>query len=341
MKAMVAREWGKPFKLETVPDPIPKVGEAVMRVRSAGAGLTILNMRSGAHGGSLPRIMGNELGGDIVAVGPGVSNVKTGDRCTVFFYLTCAVCRWCRGGRETLCENFGGFVGVHRDGGYAEYVCLPAENFLPIPDELSYEAAAIAADAVNTNWHCMRERARIVPGENVVLIGAGGGLGIHGVQMAKVFGAYVVAIDVGEEKLALATQWGADAVLDAGAESDLASRIRALTEGRGAEVAIDYVGRPETFGIAVDALNRAGRAVVVGAAPGKLSLPVIDLLLTEKIITGSRHSNRRELIESLDLMARGKIKPVIGRRAHFTEVEGVLQEIRDGKVLGRASLVYE
>jgi propanol-preferring alcohol dehydrogenase len=139
--------------------------------------------------------MGHERAGDIVAVGDGVENVKPGDRCTVYFYLTCGHCRRCRGGRETLCENGRGHVGVHSDGGFADLVCLPAGNFLKIPDALDYEAAAMAADAVNINLHCMRKRARISPSDPVVLIGAGGRMGIHGVQMAKLFGAYVIAVE--------------------------------------------------------------------------------------------------------------------------------------------------
>ena len=129
MKAMVVPKWGERSVLMTRPDPKPGPREAVMRVRAAGVGLTLLNMRNGSFGGEAPRIMGHELGGDIVEVGSDVTELKAGDRCAVYFYLTCHRCRWCRGGRETLCEAFKGFVGVHRDGGYAEYVSLPVENF--------------------------------------------------------------------------------------------------------------------------------------------------------------------------------------------------------------------
>ena len=155
MRAMVVPRWGEVSALREVAEPEAGSGDAVMKVRSAGVGLTLLNMRSGRFGGSTPRIMGHELSGDIVAVGDGVTNVKPGDRCAVYFYLTCGHCRRCRGGRETLCEKFGGYVGVHCDGGFADLVRLPSGNFLPIPAGLDYEAAAIAADAVNTNWHCI------------------------------------------------------------------------------------------------------------------------------------------------------------------------------------------
>lgn len=167
MKAAVGRNWGEAFVIEDRSTPEPKHGEAVLKVGAGGVGLTLLNMRSGRFGSTTPRIMGHELGGDIVAVGEGVTNVKVGDRVAVYFYLVCGRCWWCRSGHETLCENFGGYVDVHRDGEFAELVSLPGENYLKIPDALDYETAAVAADAVNTNWHCMRERARINPHDTV------------------------------------------------------------------------------------------------------------------------------------------------------------------------------
>ncbi len=341
MKAMVVQKWGEKSVLMNRPDPKPGPREAVMRVRAAGVGLTLLNMRNGSFGGEAPRIMGHELGGDIVEVGSDVTELKVGDACAVYFYLTCHRCRWCRGGRETLCEAFKGFVGVHRDGGYAEYVSLPVENFLPIPKGLSYEAAAMATDAVNTNWHCMKERARINPHDHVLLIGAGGGVGIHGVQVAKAFGARVIAMDVSDEKLELARQWGADEVVHVKRETDLVAAVKKLTDGRGVDAAIDYVGHGSTFQVAYDSLTTSGRAVVIGVGKGDIQLPTRPLMLTEKIVTGSRHSTRTELIETMEVMARGVIQPVIGMRKHFTEVESIFDAIVEEKLLGRGALTYE
>jgi alcohol dehydrogenase, propanol-preferring len=341
MKAMIVQEWGSPSVLKVVSDPQPGPGEAVLKVKAAGVGLTLLNMRNGSFGGSAPRIMGHELGGDIVALGSGVTQLSIGQRCAVYFYLNCGRCRWCSGGRETLCENFGGFVGVHRDGGFAEYVCLPVNNFLPIPDELSYEAAAIATDAVNTNWHCMRERAKINPHDNVLLIGAGGGVGIHGVQVAKLFGARVIAADVSDEKLALAKQWGADEVINVKKNPNIVEAVKGLTHGKGVNAAIDYVGHGGTFQAAYDSLTISGRAVVIGVGKGDISINPRNLMLTEKVITGSRHSTRTELIETMEVMARGLIKPVVGMTLPFHEIETIFDAIKDETLLGRGSLSYE
>ena len=341
MKAMVVQKWGEKSVLMNRPDPKPGPREAVMRVRAAGVGLTLLNMRTGSFGGEAPRIMGHELGGDIVEVGSDVTELKVGDACAVYFYLTCHRCRWCRGGRETLCEAFKGYVGVHRDGGYAEYVSLPVENFLLIPKGLSYEAAAMATDAVNTNWHCMKERARVNPHDNVLLIGAGGGVGIHGVQVAKAFGARVIAMDVSDEKLELARKWGADEVVHARRETDLVGAVKKLTDGLGVDAAIDYVGHAQTFQVAYDSLTTSGRAVVIGVGKGDVQIPIRQLILTEKIVTGSRHSTRTELIETMEVMARGVIQPVIGMRKHFTEVESIFDAIVEEKLLGRGALTYD
>ena len=341
MRAMVVGKWGEAFKIEDRPDPQPAPGEAVMKVRAAGVGLTLVTMRTGIFGGTTPRIMGHELGGDIIAVGDGVENVKIGQRCAVYFYLNCGHCRWCRNGRETLCENHGGYVGVHRDGGYAEFVSLPSENLLPIPDNLDYEGAAIAADAVNTPWHCMRERAQINPHDDVMLIGAGGGVGIHGVQVAKVFGARVIAVDISEEKLELASKWGADEIVNFRAIEDLAVEAKRLTDGKGVDAAIDFVGKPETFQACIDGLAVGGRAVVIGAQPGDVKINPVNLVITEQIVTGSRHSTRAELIETMNIMARGLVTPVVGKRLHFTEVEELFEDLKEEKLLGRGALTYD
>ena len=341
MRAMVVREWGQPFTLEERPDPEPGPGEAMMKVRAAGVGLTLVTMRTGVFGGEAPRVMGHELGGDIVAVGDGVTNVKPGDRCAVYFYLNCGYCRWCHGGRETLCENHGGYVGVHVDGGYADYVVLPAGNFLPIPEGLGYEDAAIAADAVNTNWHCMRERAKIAPHDDVLLIGAGGGVGVHGIQVAKAFGARVIAADISDEKLEFAKKWGADEVINVREVNDIAEAAKKLTDGRGVDAAVDYVGASETFTAAIEALATAGRAVLIGAKPSSVRIDPLDLLINEKTITGSRHSTRTELMETMDVMAKGTIKSAIGKRVHFTEVESLFEDLQAETLLGRGALTYD
>lgn len=340
MRAMVLDEWGGPMTEQERPTPQPGPGEALMKVRAAGVGLTLAHMRRGLFGGSTPRIMGHELAGDIVALGAGVQSLRLGDRVGVYFYLNCGVCKWCRGGRETLCENWDGFVGVHIDGGWAEYVSLPAGNFLVLPQGLDYEAAAIAADAVCTPWHACKERAQIKPLDDVLIIGAGGGVGIHGVQMATHFGGRVIAVDVSEEKLKLCRQWGAAEVIDA-TQEDVTEAVMRITDGKGVDAAIDFNGSPDTFQAAIASTGRGGRAVLIGAKPGEVTFPHTQLITEEKIITGSRYSTRKELAETFELMARGAITAVIGRRLPFTEVESIFEDLYAERLLGRGALTYD
>jgi propanol-preferring alcohol dehydrogenase len=166
-------------------------------------------------------------------------------------------------------------------------------------------------------------------------------VGVHGIQVAKAFGARVIAADISDEKLDFARQWGADEVINVRAVNDVAEAARKLTGGKGVEAAVDYVGAPETFSAAIDALATAGRAVVIGAKSGTVEINPIDLLITEKTVTGSRHSTRTELLETMDVMAKGTIKSAIGKRVHFTEVETLFEDLQAETLLGRGALTYD
>lgn len=136
-------------------------------------------------------------------------------------------------------------------------------------------------------------------------------------------------------------KWGADEVVNVKRETDLVAAVKKLTDGRGVDAAIDYVGHAQTFQVAYDSLTTSGRAVVIGVGKGDIHIPTRPLMLTERIVTGSRHSTRTELIETMEVMARGLIQPVIGMRKHFTEVESIFDAIVDEKLLGRGALTYE
>lgn len=340
MRAMVVDNWGEPFRLVQRDIPRPGFGEAVMRVKAAGVGFTLDHIRRGRFGGEAPRVIGNEAAGLIVEVGEGVTSLAAGMRCAVYFYLNCGHCRWCRVGRETLCANHGGLVGVHRDGVFADYVCLPAENFIAIPESLDFESAAIATDAICTTWHCMKERACVRPLDDVLIIGAGGGVGIHAVQMAKLFGGRVIAVDVSEAKLALAQQWGATDVIH-GRKEDVPARVLALTGGKGVEAAIDFAGFAETANTAIESVATAGRVVMVGVQPGRASFEVTSLITSEKVITGSRHSTKQELADTLEVVKGGLVKAVVGERVSLENVETLFERLSEDSLLGRGAIVFD
>ena len=149
-------------------------------------------------------------------------------------------------------------------------------------------------------------------------------------------GLTLLNMDVSDEKCALAREWGADEAINVKKEGDLVAAVKRLTDGRGVDV-----GHSETFQVAYDSLSTSGRAVVIGVGKGSIQVPTRPLMSTEKTITGSRHSTRTELIETLEVMARGVVKPVVGMRTHFTEIENIFEAIVDEKLLGRGALTYD
>ncbi|MEK9724227.1 MAG: alcohol dehydrogenase catalytic domain-containing protein [Rhodospirillaceae bacterium] len=197
MKALVLDGPGEPFRLAEVPDPTPRPGEAVARVLACGSGLTIQHAKAGRIKIPFPRIIGHEITGEIVAVGAGASGLAVGDAVTAYYYLNCGHCRRCLENLEPLCENTGGNVGKECDGGYAEYIKLPAHNFLKLPESLDYKAqpaeVGVVSDAIATPYKVNR-RTRTQPGEWVAVFGAGGGLGIHQVMLSAWVGARVLAV---------------------------------------------------------------------------------------------------------------------------------------------------
>ncbi len=187
---------------------------------------------------------------------------------TTYFYLNCGHCRWCLRNLEPLCENTGGHVGLECDGGYAEYVKLPAQNFIKLPDGLDYKKhpaeIGVVTDALATPYKVLR-RARIKAGETVAVIGAGGGLGIHQVMMAKWAKARVIAVDTSRSKFDACRKAGADEVVDASA-GRVAEQLLDLTKGQGVDVVIDYVSTTATLEAGAKALGRRGRLVTLGGA---------------------------------------------------------------------------
>jgi D-arabinose 1-dehydrogenase-like Zn-dependent alcohol dehydrogenase len=267
MKAMVLRDLGGAVRLEEV--PVPTIGrtDALLRVCATGVGLTVVIMMANPGvATAYPRIPGHEIAGEVVEVGSEVEGVKVGDRVVCHFYLTCGVCPACRCGRETLCRNFRGYLGMAIDGGYAEYAAVPAHNLCPIPHDVSDIEAAVAADAIATALHACREEGHIGPGDQALIVGAGGGVGIHAVQMAKLCGGWVLGADLTDEKLEAVKSLGADEAIDV-RRQELSRQVLAITGGRGVDAAIDFVASAETLEACLRSLAPAGRLVIVGHRP--------------------------------------------------------------------------
>ena len=345
MKAMLLHELGGRVTLGEVPVPKPGPTEVLIRVRATGVGLTVVIMK--ATPGlvtSYPRILGHELAGEVVEVGPEVDGWRKGDRVTCHFYLTCKVCKWCRMGKETLCSNFRGYVGMACDGAYAEYMKLPAVNLCRIPENVSFLDACVAADAICTPYHACRAEAQIGPSDDVVIVGGGGGVGIHAVQMAKLFGGRVIGVDLGDAKLEQMKACGADEVIDA-AEGEWSERVLRLTEGKGVEAVIDVVASCRTLESSMKCLGRMGKLVIIGHRPPAVFKELPDftvnpaeVLSKMQEIHGSRYVNLAEIHDTLKLVSEGKIKPIITRTFPLEGAEEAHQLLLKNELVGRAAL---
>jgi D-arabinose 1-dehydrogenase-like Zn-dependent alcohol dehydrogenase len=348
MKAMVLPALGAPLRLETLPLPAIGPGDVLLRVRATGVGLTVVIMTAvPGRVTAFPRIPGHEVAGEVVEAGSEVTHVKVGDRVACHFYLTCGACRFCRSSRETLCTAFRGYVGMASDGGYAEYMAIPAANVTTIPPGVSDLDAAIAADAICTPYHACREEARVGPGDLVLIVGAGGGVGIHGVQMAKLCGGWVLAADITDDKLAAAKACGADALIDV-RRGDLADEVRRLTDGRGVDAAIDFVASRETLEGSMRSLARAGRLVIVGSRPravfGVDASFVVDpghTLQNMLEIHGSRYVTLAEIQQTLELLRQGRIRAIVSRTFPLEGAEEAHALLRKNALVGRAALLQQ
>ncbi len=340
MKAMVLKAPNTPFEMREVPDPEAFAGEAVARVITCGSGLTIQHIKAGRISAPFPRIIGHEISGEIVAVGAGVRGLAEGDAVTAYYYLNCGHCRWCLANLEPLCPNSGGNVGRDCDGGYAEYVKLPAHLFIRLPQGLDIAKHAaeigVVTDALATPYKVL-SRARIKAGETVAVFGAGGGVGIHQVMMAKWARARVIAVDRAPRKFDACRKAGAEEVVDA-SEGRVAEALLDLTKGEGVDVVVDYVSSTETLEAGAKALGRRGRLVTLGGAGEPFSASALEMLLKEQELLGSRYVTRREILETLDLVARGELWPLVTDIRPLSEAEALHERVERGEVIGRAAL---
>jgi acryloyl-coenzyme A reductase len=346
MKAIVLRAFGPPENLrwETVPEPQPQAGEVLLRVRAVSVDLFQMEFRSGrALQVELPRIMGNGPAGEIAALGPGVEGFLPGQRVVVCNNISCGACRYCRGGRETLCAGLnnhrGGMIGAHRDGGYAEFVAVPARNALPLPDGVTFEQACLIPNTIAPVVKACSGRARIRAGENVLIVGAGGGMGLHAVQMVRACGAKVIAAIRSARKAQAVVDCGADVVLST-AEHDLAVETHRLTAGWGADVVLDFVASRETLTASLASLAPAGRLVIMGYFPRGSVLETPTWVFTEEIeVTGNRSAGRQDVADAIALIQSARIKPVVDRTFALEDAVAAHKAFEAGDIVGRAVLV--
>jgi alcohol dehydrogenase, propanol-preferring len=327
----------QPLALEDVPRREPGAGEVLVRVTAAGMCHTELHFLSGLLDlGVRPMTLGHEVVGRIAAVGAGVPAARVGERVIVYYYVGCGACRHCRAGDEQLCANLRAEYGFISDGGYAEYVTVPARNAVSLPDAVSDVDAAPIGCGVTTAVHAAR-LAGLAAGEWCVVYGAGG-VGFGLVQLARAQGARVIAVGRTAGKLALARELGAEAVVNA-AEERVAERVRALTGGAGADVVFECVGTAETMAQASAALGRRGRLVFIGYSTDSFTVHPIQLVVFEQKVLGSVGATLQDLHDAVDLVARGVVRTVVDRTLPLAGFQEGLDAMARGELVGKAVLV--
>jgi acryloyl-coenzyme A reductase len=343
MRAVVVRQTGAPEVLRVEDVARPQLGPRDVLIRIAACGVCTLDVvtRNGTYRNrvALPLIPGHEIAGAVVEAGSEVRRFRAGDRvATTQRYHICGSCRLCRSGHETLCaeRKFLGQQGLV--GGYAEYVAVEEDNVAIVPANVSDEQASSAACAIGTSLNAVRDVGRVKPGESVLVTGAGGGLGVHALQLAHLCGAFVIAVTGSPDKAELLKELGAHEVLVTDRGEDFSQRVRAVTGGEGVDVIIDNVGTP-SFTAMRKSLGVNGRWMLVGQLTGDfVQFNPAQLFLRNQSMLSVHSTTRAQLEDVLALIARGDVRPVITGVHRLDEAAAVHERMERGGVPGRIVL---
>jgi NADPH:quinone reductase-like Zn-dependent oxidoreductase len=313
MKAVIIPRHGDPDVLEYAEMPEPRIQDHEVLLKVGACALNHLDLwvRRGRPGVQipLPHIPGSDVAGEVAKVGRHVSSVKVGERVVVAPGLSCGLCAECQAGDDNLCRRYT-VLGFLVDGGCAEYVRIPDTNLFPMPDTLSYEEAAAVPLVFLTAWHMLLNRARLAPGEDILVLGAGSGVGSAAIQIARMTGARIFATIGKESKREKALELGADVVFNHN-DVDFAEEIRRLTDRRGVDVVLEHVGE-STWKQSLASLAVGGRLVTCGATTGTQAGFDLRTLFSRNLsILGSYMGRRSELIPILKLVGERKLRPVI------------------------------
>jgi NADPH:quinone reductase-like Zn-dependent oxidoreductase len=340
LRAIRILEHGGPEKLlfeEVAPEPVSSIS-ARIQLRAAGVNHLDLWVRRGIPGARypLPLILGSDGAGVVREVGTEVKGFAPGDRIALAPGLSCGMCDACFSGRDNLCREFG-ILGEHRNGTYAEEIVVPARNLVRIGEALSFEAAAAVPLVFLTAWQMVVDKAQVVPGETVVVLGAGSGVGSAAIQIARLHGARVLAVSTSAEKLEKARALGADEGIDL-SRSDLREEVRRLTGRKGAEVVVEHVGKA-TFEQSLLCLARGGRLVTCGATSGaEVTLNLRHVFFKNLSILGSTMGSRAHLGAIFRHVEAGRLKPVVDRVMPLLQAADAHRLLEESRIFGKIIL---
>lgn len=338
MKAVYFKEHGGPEKLIYGDRPAPRAGagQALVRVKACALNHLDIWLRQGLPFAiPMPHITGSDVAGVVEKIGPGVSNAAPGQRVMVSPGLSCGQCDACKLGQDHLCAQFD-ILGQMSQGGYAEFVAVPAVNLIPVPNHLDFEQAASFPLVFLTAWHMLSTLAKVRAGETVLVQAGGSGVGVAAIQIAKLWGARVIATAGTDAKAAKAKALGADDVINY-SKKDFLLEVRKLTDKRGVDVVVEHVG-PATFEKSLLSLARGGRLVTCGATTGRQAQFDLRTLFSRNItIHGSRLGPRTGLDHAVRFLNAGRLRPVVDKTfplSKAAEAQKYMEERRNfGKIV--------
>lgn len=334
MIAAVLHEPGPPesFVLEDVARPVPRAGEALVKVEACGVSSRDIVERKGIYRRdvSFPLVMGLEIAGVVTETGPLVRTLRVGDRVCSKAFSSCGQCRFCRSGRESTCRE-----RVPVRGGYGEFTALPEDTLVRFPETLSFQEACTLGPASGVALNAVRDVARVQLGETVLVTGATGGVGLASVQLARLAGARVIALTRSDRKRAFLEEAGAHDVIVAAEGDQFAPAVHALTHDEGADVVIDTVGS-RIFNSCFNSLALHGRFALVGQLHGEeTTINPARIFFKRAQILGVGSVSRAQLEDVVKLAAAGHLVPRVGRVMPLDRIAHAHQLVEDGAVLGR------
>jgi NADPH:quinone reductase-like Zn-dependent oxidoreductase len=340
MKAARFHQHGGPdvIRYEDAPEPTLAPDEALIRVKACALNRLDMWVRQGipAFQVPLPHIGGCDVAGLVERVTGDGAGLKPGDRVFVSPGLSCWRCEFCLSGRDNLCTSYR-ILGAQVDGGMAEFVKVPAINALPIPGALSFEQAAAFPLTAVTVWHMLFGLAKLQPAEDVLILGAGSGVGSMAVQMARAAGARVFTTVGSEDKVEQAKALGAETVMYHGRD-DIAERVKRETGGRGVDVVIEHIG-PATWEQSLKSLAKGGRLITCGATSGpEVRLDLRFLYMRQTTVVGSTMGTRDELLAAAKWMGEGRIQAVVDSVLPLKEARAAHERMLDRKLFGKIVL---
>jgi NADPH:quinone reductase-like Zn-dependent oxidoreductase len=341
VKALAFEKFGGPDVLALRDVPDPKIGpdDVLVRVKACALNHLDIFVREGipALKTPLPFWTGCDIAGDVVEVGAAVKDVKTGTRVAVNPNLTCGRCEFCMQGEDSLCVRYG-ILGEHKPGGLAELVAVRADNVLPLPAHVSYTDAASFVLTNMTAWRMVVTQAQVKPGQDVLIIGVGGGVSSTAVQIAKLCGARVLVTSSSDAKLDKAKALGADVGINYSKDPDWTKAVAEHTGKRGVDVVIENVGAA-TWKQSIRVLKGGGRLVTCGATTGPIGETLIPLVFWKQLhIIGSTMANRKEFHDVMGLFFAGRLKPIVDEVVPLADGAAAQQRLADSKQFGKIVL---